>query len=252
MKCVVIGGTGRIGSLVVSRLRARGHDALAASPQTGVDTITGAGLAAALAGADVVVDVSNAPSFADDAVMTFFTTATANLLREEAAAGVRHHVALSVVGCDRVPGSGYLRAKHAQEQLIRQSAIPYTIVRATQFFEFIGSIADAATTDGIVRVPPVRFRPIAAADVAAAVDRAADGPPANGVIEIAGPEEFRFDALIRDVLESRGDRRGVVTDPQGRYFGAVLDDRSLVPIGDARYGELRLRDWLANAAADAR
>ena len=251
MKCIVIGGTGRIGSQVVSTLRSHGHDVVAASPRTGVDALSGAGLAEALAGAAVVVDVSNAPSFADAAVMEFFTTSTGHLLREGAAAGVRHHVALSVVGCDRVPDSGYLRAKAAQERLITQSPIPYTIVRATQFFEFVDSIVEAATTDGTVRVPPVSFRPIAAADVAAEVARAAQAQPVNGVVEIAGPEEFRFDALVRDVLQARQDRR-VVTDAQARYFGAVLGERSLVPLGAARYGEVRLRDWMAQTAAHSR
>jgi uncharacterized protein YbjT (DUF2867 family) len=252
MTCVVIGGTGRIGSQVVATLRAQGLDAVPASPQTGVDTVSGAGLAAALAGANAVVDVSNAPSFADDAVMAFFTTATTNLLREASAAGVSHVVALSVVGCDRVPDSGYLRAKSAQEQLIRESPLPYTIVRATQFLEFVGSIADAATTDGTVRVPPVRVRPIAAADVAAAVARAAAGAPANGVVEIAGPEEVGFDALVRDVLRARGDARRVVADPEAQYFGARLDEHSLVPIGTADYGRIGLRDWLEGAAGSAR
>jgi len=252
MKCIVIGGTGRIGSQVVSTLRSHGHDAVAASPRTGVDATSGAGLAEALAGAAVVVDVSNAPSFADAAVMEFFATSTGHLLREGAAAGVGHHVALSVVGCDRVPDSGYLRAKAAQERLITQSPIPYTIVRATQFFEFVGSIVEAATNDGTVRVPPVCFRPIAAADVAAEVARAAQAQPVNGVVEIAGPEEFRFDALVRDVLQARQDRRSVVTDAQARYFGAVLGERSLVPLGAARYGEVRLRDWMAQTAAHSR
>jgi uncharacterized protein YbjT (DUF2867 family) len=249
MKCVVIGGTGRIGSQVVSKLREHGHEAVAASPQTGVDTITGAGLAAALAGAAVVVDVSNAPSFADDAVMAFFTTSTANLLREAATAGVSHYVALSVVGCDRVPDSGYLRAKTAQERQIAHASLPYTIVRATQFFEFVGSIIEVATTDATVRVPPVRFRPIAAADVATAVERAARDRPVNGVVEIAGPEEFRFDALVRDVLEARQDPRTVVVDAQARYFGAVLGERSLVPLGPASFGDLRLRDWIEQAVS---
>jgi uncharacterized protein YbjT (DUF2867 family) len=252
MKVVVIGGTGRIGSQVVAILREHGHDALAASPQTGIDVITGTGLAAALEGAAVVVDVSNAPSFEDAAVMKFFTTSTRNLLRHEAAAGVGHHVALSVVGCDRVPDSGYLRAKAAQEQAIRESAIPYTIVRATQFFEFVASIIEAAATDDTVRIPPVRFRPIAAADVAAEVGRAAMRPAANAVVEIAGPEEFQFDALVRDVLEARHDRRAVVTDPLGRYFGAVLGERSLVPLGEARYGTTHFRDGMEPAAGRAR
>jgi uncharacterized protein YbjT (DUF2867 family) len=251
MKSVIIGGTGRIGSQVVARLREHGHDAVPASPRTGVDTLSGEGLADALRRASIVVDVSNAPSFEDAAVMDFFTRSTANLLREASAAGVGHVVALSVVGCDRVPDSGYLRAKAAQERLIRESPVPYTIVRATQFFEFIGSILEVAATDGTVRVPPVRFRPIAAAEVASAVERAARERPVNGLIEIAGPEEFRFDSLVRDVLEARHDGRKVVVDPQARYFGAVLGERSLVPLGEARYGEIRLRDWLSHTAAVA-
>ena len=244
MKLVVIGGTGRIGSKLVSKLREHGHEAVPASPDTGVNTITGEGLAEVLTGASAVVDVSNAPSFEDAAVMEFFTTSTRNLLTHEAAAGVTHHVALSIVGSDRLPDSGYLRAKVAQETLIRESSVPYTVVRATQFFEFVKSIADAATKDNIVRIPSVLFQPIAADDAAKAVGRIAVGQPVNGVVEIAGPEAFRFDELIRDTLRIRRDPREVVADSQARYFGTVLDERSLVPLGDARLGEVRFRDWL--------
>ncbi len=244
MKIVIIGGTGRVGSQVVSALRERGHEAVAASPATGVDTLSGHGLPDALEGADVVVDVSNAPSFEDAAVMAFFTTSTRHLLEQEAAAGVTHHVALSVVGCDRLPDSGYLRAKVAQERLIRESPIPFTIVRATQFFEFVDSIAAAATVDGIARIPPVQFQPIAVGDVAREVCRLAETPPANDVMEIAGPEAFRFDELIRMALRARGDSRTVVPDPQGRYFGTLLGERSLVPLGAARLGEMRFQHWL--------
>ena len=251
MKLVVIGGTGRIGSKLVSRLREHGHDAVAASPNTGVNTLTGEGLADALKGASVVVDVSNAPSFEDAAVMEFFTTSTRNLLRYEAISGVTHHVALSVVGSDRLPDSGYLRAKMAQETLIRESSIPYTIVRATQFFEFVNSIADAATEGATVRLPPVRFQPLAADDAAKAVVRIAVGTPVNDVVEIAGPEEFRFDELIRQVLRMRQDPREVVADPQARYFGTVLGERSLVPIHGARLGEVRFQEWLGQPALQA-
>jgi uncharacterized protein YbjT (DUF2867 family) len=252
MKLVIIGGTGLIGSKLVSKLREHGHEAVAAAPNTGVNTLTGEGLADVLKGASVVIDVSNSPSFEDAAVMEFFTTATRNLLRYEAIAGVTHHVALSVVGSDRVPESGYLRAKLAQEKLIRESSIPYSIVRATQFFEFVKRIADECTEGNTVRVPPVRFRPMAADDVAKAVGRTAVGAPLNGVVEIAGPEEFRFDELIRQALELRHDPREVVVDPQAHYFGAVLGERSLVPANDAQFGEIRFQDWLAEPALQAR
>jgi uncharacterized protein YbjT (DUF2867 family) len=251
MKLVVIGGTGRIGSKLVSKLRAHGHEAVAASPATGVNTLTGEGLADAFKGASVVIDVSNSPSFEDAAVMEFFTTATRNLLRYEAAAGVTHHVALSVVGSDRLPESGYLRAKVAQEKLIRGSSIPYTIVRATQFFEFMKDIAATATEGNAVRLPPVLFRPMAADDAAKAVGRIAVGTPVNDVVEIAGPEEFRFDALIRAALRVRQDPREVIADPQARYFGAVLGERSLVPANGARLGEVRFQEWLGQAVRQA-
>ncbi len=245
MRIVVIGGTGMIGSRVVARLTAQGHQAVPAAPSTGVDTVTGAGLAAALAGADVVVDVSNSPSFDADAARAFFGTATANVLAAEAEAGVGHHVALSVVGVDRAPGVGYFRAKVLQEQLIEAGPVPYTIVRATQFYEFLGGIADAATVDGTVRLGPVAIRPMAAADVAAAVADAAVGAPVKGVVEVGGPDRYRLDELIRSVLAGRGDPRPVVTDPDAGYFGAVLADGELVPGAGATLAPTRLADWSA-------
>ncbi len=213
MKIVVIGGSGLIGSKLVTKLNGHGHQAVAASPNSGVNTLTGEGLAEVLEGASVVVDVSNSPSFEDAAVMEFFKTSTGNLLTYEAAAGVGHHVALSVVGCDRLPDSGYLRAKIAQEKLIKESSIPYSIVRATQFFEFVNRIADSATDGNTVRLPPVRFQPMAADDVASAVGRVAMGSPLNGIVEVAGPEQFRFDELIRLGLSARKDPREVIADP---------------------------------------
>jgi uncharacterized protein YbjT (DUF2867 family) len=251
MKVVIIGGTGLIGSKLVARLREQGHQAVPASPDTGVNTLTGEGLAQALAGAAVVVDVSNSPSFEDAAVLKFFQTSTGNLLAAEAAAGVGHHVALSVVGCDRVPKSGYLRAKVAQEKLIRSSPVPHSIVRATQFFEFLKRIADEATEGNTVRIPPVLFQPIAATDVASAVGRVAVGAPLNGVVEVAGPQQFRFDEFIRLGLSARHDPREVVADPHARYFGAELGERMLVPEGDARLGEIRFEDWLKQSAVEA-
>ena len=248
MKIVIIGGTGLIGSKLVARLRERGHDALAAAPNTGVDTITGEGLAGALKGAAVVVDVSNSPSFEDAAALVFFETSTRNLLAAEADAGVGHHLALSVVGTERLPDSGYLRAKLAQEKLIRDSSIPYSIVHATQFFEFAKTIAAAATDGNTVRVPPVLFQPMAADDVAVAVERVAVGKPVNGVIEVAGPEQFRFNALIQRWLEAHNDPRTVVADPSARYYGTLLSERSLVPAGDARLGAIRFEDWLRQPA----
>lgn len=247
MKIVIIGGSGLIGSKVVSELAARGHQAVPASPDTGVNTLTGEGLAEVLEGAAVVVDVSNSPSFEDAAVMSFFETSTRNILDTEAAAGVGHHVALSVVGTERLAESGYMRAKAAQEKLIRESSIPYSIVHATQFFEFIGRIADAATEGNTVRIPPVLFQPMAAEDVANAVCRAALGSPLSGMVEVAGPEQFRFDEVVRLVLSARGDPREVVADPHARYFGAELDERSLVAGDGASLGEIRLEDWLARA-----
>jgi uncharacterized protein YbjT (DUF2867 family) len=251
MKIVIIGGTGLVGSKVVSRLRVQGHQVVAASLDTGVNTLTGEGLAQALTGAAAVVDVSNSPSFEDAAVLKFFRTSTGNLLDAEAAAGVGHHVTLSIVGCDRVPESGYLRAKVAQEKLIRNSPIPYSIVRATQFFEFFTRIADEATDGNTVRIPPVLFQPMAAADVANAVASVAVEQPVNGVIEVAGPEQFRFDHFMKLGLNERHDFREVVADPTARYFGAVLGERSLLPGAEARLGEIRFEDWLARSVVPA-
>ena len=251
MKIVIIGGSGLIGSKLVARLREQGHEAVPASPDSGVNTLTGEGLAEALVGANVVVDVSNSPSFEDAAVLKFFQTSTGNLLAAEAAAGVGHHVALSVVGSDRAPDSGYLRAKVAQEKLIAGSRIPYTIVRSTQFFEFLKRIADEATDGNTVRAAPVLFQPIAADDVAKAVARAAVSAPVNGVVEIAGPQQFRFDQFIRLGLSARQDPRVVVADPHARYFGMELGERSLVPDAGARLGEIRFEDWLAESAVHA-
>jgi uncharacterized protein YbjT (DUF2867 family) len=246
MKIVVIGGTGLIGSKLVAKLTAGGNEAVAAAPNTGVNTLTGEGLAEVLEGAQVVVDVTNSPSFEDAAVMSFFQTSTRNLLSYEAAAGVGHHVALSIVGSERLPQGGYMRAKVAQEKLIKDSSIPYSIVHATQFFEFSKGIADAATTGKIVRIPPVAFRPMAADDVADALAQVAVAQPLNGAIEIAGPEMFRFDGFIRQSLKARNDPREVIADPQSPYFGAVLSENSLVPIGEAQLGKTRFEDWLKN------
>ncbi len=251
MKIVIIGGTGLIGSKVVTHLREQGHEAVPASPDTGVNTITGEGLAQALTGADVVVDVSNSPSFEDAAVLRFFETSTGNLLAAEVEAGVGHHVALSVVGCDRVPESGYLRAKLAQEKLIRNSPIPYSIVRATQFFEFVKRIADEATDGNRVRIPPILFQPMAAADVADAVCRVALGAPLNGIVEVGGPQQFRFDECIRLGLAARHDSREVIADPHARYFGAEMAEHMLVPGPDAWLGEIRFEDWLSRSAVPA-
>lgn len=239
MTIVIVGGTGLIGSTVGICLRGHGHQAVPASPDTGVDAVTGEGLAQVLTGAAVVIDVSNSPSFEDAAVLKFFETSTGNLLAAEAAAGVGRPVAWSIMGSDRVPENGYIRAKVAQEKPIRSSPIPYSIVHATQFFEFFERIADAATEGNTVRIPPVLFQPMAAADVANAVCRVAEGPPRNGVVEVAGPEQFRFDEFIRLGLSARHDPREVVADPPARYFGAELSERSLVPGGDARLGEIR-------------
>ena len=247
MKIVVIGGSGLIGSKVVSQLSERGYDVIAASPNSGVNTLTGEGLAEVLEGASVVVDVSNSPSFEDAPVMEFFKTSTGNLLSYETNAGVRHHVALSVIGSDRLPDSGYLRAKVAQEKLISQSSIPYSIVRATQFFEFVNRIADSATEGNTVRVPPVRFQPMAADDVATAVARVAMGPSLNGIVEVGGPEQFRFDELIRRALSARNDPREVIADPHARYFGTELSEYSLVPGSDALLGNIRFEDWLSQS-----
>ncbi|GAA4586110.1 SDR family oxidoreductase [Planotetraspora phitsanulokensis] len=249
MKIVVVGGTGLIGSKLVANLGEQGHELLAAAPSTGVNTLTGEGLAEALAGAAVVIDVSNSPVFVGDAVLEFFETSTRNLLAAEAAAGVSHHVALSVVGTERLPGSDYFRAKVAQENLIEKSSIPFSIVHATQFFEFVRSIADSATDGNEVRIAPVRFQPMAGDEVAQAVGRVSVGRPLNGRIEIAGPEQSRMDEFFRDALAALGDPRVVVADPHARYFGAELDDRSLVPGDDATLGQIRYRDWAARNAA---
>lgn len=245
MKIVVIGGTGLIGSLLVKKLQAHGHEAVAAAPNTGVNTLTGEGLAEVLQGATVVVDVSNSPSFEDEAVLHFFETSTRNLLAAEAKAGVRHHVALSVVGTERLTESGYFRAKIAQEKLIRESAIPYTIVHATQFFEFVKSIAAAATEGNTVRLAPVLIQPMAAEDVASAVCRIAEGLPVKGIVEIAGPQQFRLDELIRHGLSAGNDPREVIADPHALYFGAMLQERTLVPGAGARLAETRFDDWLS-------
>jgi uncharacterized protein YbjT (DUF2867 family) len=247
MKIVVIGGTGLIGSSVVEKLKAHGHDAIPASPRLGIDTITGEGLAEALAGASVVVDVSNSPSFEPSAVLSFFETSTSNLLSAEQAAGVGHHVALSIVGIDRSPDNGYFKAKIAQEKLIENGPIPYTIVRSTQFMEFVDGIADSATVGSEVRMPPVAFQPIAADDVSTAVAKAAAGAPVNGRIEIAGPDRLRFDEVIRERLAARNDPRQVVIDPNASYFGAVPAEDSLVPLNGARLGSIHYQDWLTTA-----
>jgi len=251
MKLVIIGGTGLIGSKLVTRLRQEGHQALPASPETGVNTLTGEGLAQILTGAAVVIDVSNSPSFEDGAVLRFFETSTGNLLAAEGVAGVGHHVVLSVVGCDRMTESGYFRAKVSQEKLIRNSPIPYSIVRATQFFEFVTRIADEATDGTRVRIAPVLFQPMAAADVANEVCRTAIGAPLNGLIDVAGPQQFRFDEFIRLGLKARHDPREVVADPHARYFGAELTERMLMPGIGAKLGEIRFEDWLRQSVIEA-
>lgn len=246
MKIVVIGGTGLIGSKVVAKLAAQGHETVAASPTSGVDTLTGEGLAEVLQGAAAVVDVTNSPSFEESAATEFFRTSTRNQLEQEVAAGVRHHVALSVVGTDRLAADiEYFRAKVVQEQLIRASSVPYTIVHATQFFEFVKSIADASTEGGTVRLPPVFIQPIAADDVAAAVARVAVNAPHNGIVEVGGPERFHLDELVRQGLSARNDPRAVITDPKGRYFGGAIADLALVPADGAQLGATHFRDWLA-------
>ncbi|RVX45039.1 uncharacterized protein YbjT (DUF2867 family) [Nonomuraea polychroma] len=249
MKIVVIGGTGLIGSKLVTKLGEHGHEAVAASPNTGVNTLTGEGLAEVLAGASTVIDVSNSPSFERAAVMEFFTTSTRNLLAAESAAGVGHHVALSVVGTERLPENDYFAAKIAQEQLIEKSSIPFSLVHATQFFEFIRGIADQSTVDGKVHIAPVLFQPMAGDDVAQAVGRVAVGSPLNGRVEVGGPEQFRMDEFFREALAAWGDPREVVTDPQARYFGSVPSERTLVPGDGATLGQIRYRDWLSQNAA---
>lgn len=251
MKLVIIGGTGLIGSKLVNKLRELGHEAVPAAPNTGVNTLTGEGLAEVLEGASVVVDVSNSPSFEEEAVMHFFTTSTRNLLTQAAAAGVKRYVALSVVGTERIPDSAYLRAKDAQEKLIKGGGIPYSIVHATQFFEFVNRIADEATDGTTVRLPPVLIQPMAADDVAEAVAGVAVGAPVNGTVDVAGPEQFRFDELVRQGLAARKDPREVVVDPRARYFGAELEERALVPAGEARLGAIRFQDWLKQGVTAA-
>jgi uncharacterized protein YbjT (DUF2867 family) len=247
VKVVVIGGTGLIGSKLVTMLREHRHEAVPAAPNTGINTLTGEGLAEALAGASVAVDVSNSPSWEDNAVMKFFETSTRNLLAYEAKAGVRHHVALSVVGSERLLESGYFRAKIAQENLIKSSSIPYSIVRATQFFEFVKGIADVSTEGNTVRLPAVLIQPMAADDVASGVCRVALGSPVNGTVEIGGPEKFRLDEFVRRGLAAQKDPRVVIADPQSRYYGIKVSETTLIPNGDARLGETRFEDWLSPA-----
>ena len=249
MKIVVIGGTGLIGSKLVNKLREHGHEAIAASPNTGVNTITGEGLAEALKGASVVVDVSNSPDWDDAAVMKFFETSTRNLLDSEAAARVGHHVALSVVGTDRMSESGYMQAKIAQEKLIKKSSIPYTIVHATQFFEFLKGLADISMVGDKVQLPPVFFQPMAADDVATALARIAAAKPVNGIVEIGGPEQFRLDELVRRRLASLKDSREVIPDPNARYAGAKIGEKTLLPGNNAQLGETRFAAWLSQPAA---
>ena len=249
MKIVVIGGSGLIGSRVVTKLREHGHEAIDASPKSGVNSVTGEGLAEALKGASVVVDVSNAPSWEDSAVMKFFETSTRNLLSHEATAGAKHHVALSVVGSERMLESGYFRAKIAQENLIKASSIPYSIVRATQFFEFVKAIADFSTEGNKVRLPHVLFQPIAADDVASAISQVALSQPIHGTIEIGGPERSHLDEMVRKGLAASKDPREVVADPHGRYYGIEMEERTLVPDDGAKLGKTRFEDWLAQPGA---
>lgn len=251
LKIVVIGGSGLIGSKLTANLSRLGHEVVAASPSSGVNTLTGEGLAAALVDTDVVVDVANSPSFEDKAVMEFFQSSGRNLLAAEAAAGVKHHVALSVVGTERLLASGYFRAKMVQEDLIKNSKIPYTIVRATQFFEFVKAIAHGATVGQIVRVPAALMQPIVSDDVAALLADVAVGDPVNGMIEIAGPEKIRQDELIRLYLRATGDARSVMMDPEAQYFGIKVNDQSLTPGANARLGQTRFQDWLKRTVKSA-
>jgi uncharacterized protein YbjT (DUF2867 family) len=251
MKIVAIGGTGLIGSKTVAILRQRGHEVVAASPKTGVNTITGEGLKEAMAGTQVVIDLANSPSFEDRAVMEFFQTSGRNLLPAEAAAGVRHHVALSIVGTDRMPDNGYFRAKVAQEKLIETSGIPYTIIRSTQFLEFLGGIADSSADGNTVRLSPGLFRPIAADDVAAIVADVALAAPRNGIVEIAGPERAPLNEIVARYLKAVGDPRKVVRDPEARYWGGRVEECSLVPLGEARLGRIGLDEWLRRSRARA-
>jgi uncharacterized protein YbjT (DUF2867 family) len=250
MKIVVIGGTGLIGSKTVALLRERGHEVVAASPNTGVNTITGEGLKEAMEGAQVVIDLANSPSFEDKAVLEFFETSGRNLLAAEKAAGVRHHVALSIVGTDR-SDNGYFRAKVAQERLIEASGVPYTIIRATQFLEFLRGIADSSEEGNRVKLPPVSFQPIAADDVAASVADVALAAPRNGIVEIAGPDRAPFNEIIARYLKAVGDKREVVRDPDARYWGGRVEERSLVPLGEARLGRIHLDEWLRHSQARA-
>jgi uncharacterized protein YbjT (DUF2867 family) len=250
MKIVVIGGTGLIGSKTVAILRQGGHEVVAASPKSGVNSITGEGLKEAMAGAQVVTDLANSPSFEDRAVLEFFGTSGRNLLAAEAAASVRHHVVLSIVAIDRTD-NGYFRAKLAQEKLIVASGIPYTIIRATQFMEFLGGIADTSADGNVVRLPPVLFQPIAADDVAAIVAEVALAPPRNGVVEIAGPERATFNEIVARYLKAVGDPREVVRDPEARYFGGRVEERSLVPLAEARLGRIGLDEWLRRSQTKA-
>ncbi len=249
MKIVVIGGTGLIGSKTVAILRQGGHGVVAASPKDGINTITGEGVQEAAAGAQVVIDLTNSPSFEDKAVLEFFETSGRNLLPAEAAAGVRHHVALSIVGIDRSPNIGYFRAKVAQEKLIETSGIPYTIIRSTQFMEFLGGVASASADGNIVRIAPAQFQPIAADDVAAVVAEVALAAPRNGIVEIAGPERAPFNEIVACYLKAVGDKRQVVRDPEARYFGGRVQERSLVPLGEARLGRTSLDEWLRRSQA---
>ncbi len=251
MKIVVIGGTGLIGSKVVANLKQKGHEALAAAPNTGVNTITGEGLKEAMAGTQVVIDLANSPSFEDKAVLEFFETSGRNLLAAEAAAGVRHHVALSIVGTDRTPDNGYFRAKVAQEKLIKSSGIPYTIIRSTQFLEFLRAIADSGADGNTVRISPGLFQPIAADDVAAIIADVAVAAPRSGIVEIAGPERAPFNEIVARYLKAMGDPRQVVSDPEARYFGGRVEERSLVPLGEARLGRIGLDEWLRRSQARA-
>jgi uncharacterized protein YbjT (DUF2867 family) len=251
MKIVVIGGTGLIGSKLVKNLRERGHDAFAAAPSTGVNSITREGLAQAMDGAEVVVDVANAPSWEDQAVLEFFQTSSRNLLAAAAAAGVRHHVALSIVGSERLPDNGYFRAKVAQENLIKASGMPYTILRATQFFEFVGGIAQSATVGEEIHLSPALIQPIASDDVAAALTDVALATPVNGTLEVAGPEAMPLDELVRRFLRATQDTRKVVPDVHARYFGDVLDDQSLTPGKNPRLGAIRFEDWLGQSPGQA-
>jgi uncharacterized protein YbjT (DUF2867 family) len=251
MKIVVIGGTGLIGSKAVPILRQGGHEVVAASPKTGVNSITGEGLTEAMAGAQVVMDLTNSPSFEDRAVLAFFETSGRNLLAAEAAAGVQHHVALSIVGTDRTPDNGYFRAKVAQEQLIETSGIPYTIIRATQFLEFLGGIAASSAEGNVVRLSPGLFQPIAADDVAPIVAEVALAAPRNGIVEIAGPERVPFNDIVARYLKAVGDPREVVRDPEARYFGGRVEEHSLVPLGEARLGRIGLDEWLRRSQARA-